>query len=164
VKLFFEQIPEGACLHRHEETAKGHGRIESRRCDVTDNTGWLQEQHAWPGLGSLVRLTATRMTGDKTTTDGRYYLSDDTPDPGRILDDTRSHGAIENTLHWTLDMSFGEDACRLRKDNAPLAVATIRHVAFNLLQAARQKRESIKRLRKKAGWDNNTLRRILKTS
>jgi predicted transposase YbfD/YdcC len=164
VKLFFEQTPEGACLHRHEEADKGHGRIEIRRCDVTDDTGWLQEQHAWPGLRSIVRLTATRITGDKTTTDVRYYLSDDTPDPGRILDDTRSHWAIENTLHWTLDMSFGEDACRIRKDNAPLAVATIRHVAFNLLPAARQKRESIKRLRKKAGWDNNVLRRILKVS
>jgi predicted transposase YbfD/YdcC len=164
VKLFFKQIPEGACLHRHQETDKGHGRIEIRRCDVSDDTGWLQEQHAWPGLRSVVRLTATRITGDKTTTDVRNNLSDDTPDPGRILDDTRSHGAIENTLHWTLDMSFGEEACRIRKDNAPLAVATIRHVAFNLLQAARQKRESLKRLRKKAGWDNNVLRRILKVS
>jgi predicted transposase YbfD/YdcC len=164
VKLFFEQIPAGAGLHRHEETDKGHGRIEIRRCDVTDDTGWLQEQHAWPGLRSIVRLTATRMSGDQTTTDVRYYLTDHTPDPGRILDSTRSHWAIENTLHWTLDMSFGEDACRIRKDNAPLAVATIRHVAFNLLQAARQKRESIKRLRKKAGWDNDVLRRILKIS
>jgi predicted transposase YbfD/YdcC len=164
VKLFFEPIPKSACLHRHEETDQGHGRIEIRCCDVTDDTGWLQEPHAWPGLRSIVRLTATRITGDKTTTDVRYYRSDDTPDPGRILADTRSHWAIENTLHWTLDMSFGEDACRIRKDNAPLAVATIRHVAFNLLQAARQKRESLKRWRKKAGWDNNVLRRILKVS
>ena len=82
----------------------------------------------------------------------------------RILANTRSHWAIENTLHWTLDMSFGEDACRIRKDNAPLAIATIRHVALNLLQNAKQPRESIKRLRKMAGWDNHTLKRILKIS
>jgi hypothetical protein len=63
-----------------------------------------------------------------------------------------------------LDMSFGEDACRIRKDNAPLALATIRNVALNLLQAAKQNRDSIKRLRKKVGWDNDTLKRILKIS
>lgn len=56
----------------------------------------------------------------------------------------RSHWTIENTLHWMLDISFGKDACRIRKDNAPLLIATIRHVALNFLQAARQPRESIK--------------------
>jgi hypothetical protein len=61
-------------------------------------------------------------------------------------------------------MSFGEDACRIRKDNAPLAVATIRHVALNLLQSAKKPRESIKRLRKIAGWDNATLKRVLQFS
>jgi predicted transposase YbfD/YdcC len=86
------------------------------------------------------------------------------PELLRLLDLRGATVSIENTLHWTLDMSFGEDACRIRKDNAPLAIATIRHVAFNLLQAAKQKRESIKRLRKKAGWDNYTLKRILKFS
>jgi predicted transposase YbfD/YdcC len=102
--------------------------------------------------------------GDKTTTQVRYYLTDRAPEPVSLLADTRSHGAIENTLHWTLDMSFGEDACRLRKENAPLAIATIRHVALNLLLAAKQRRESIKRLRKKAGWDNQTLKRVLNIS
>ena len=61
-------------------------------------------------------------------------------------------------------MSFGEDQSRIRKDNAPLALATIRHVALNLLQAAKLKGESIKRLRKLAGWDDLTLKRILKFS
>jgi predicted transposase YbfD/YdcC len=164
VRLFFERPPEGETFATHEESDKGHGRIEIRRCDATNATGWLQQTHAWPGLQSIVRIAATRIIGDKTTTEERYYITDDTPDPARILADTRSHWAIENTLHWTLDMSFGEDACRIRKDNAPLAMATIRHVALNLLQAAKQKRESIKRLRKKAGWDNTTLKRILKIS
>jgi predicted transposase YbfD/YdcC len=61
-------------------------------------------------------------------------------------------------------MSFGEDASRIRKENAPLAIATIRHVALNLLHCVKQPRESIKRLRKKAGWDNPTLKRILNIS
>ncbi len=164
VRLFFEHPPKGETFAVHENTDKDHGRIEIRRCEVTNATRWLQQTHAWPALQSIVRITATRIIGAKTTTEERYYITDDTPDPVRILTDTRSHWAIENTLHWTLDMSFGEDACRIRKDNAPLAMATIRHVALNLLQTAKQKRESVKRLRKKAGWDNPTLKRILKIS
>lgn len=164
VKLFFEQVPQDTPIFTYEEADKGHGRIELRRCDVTSNIGWLQERHDWPGLQSIARITATRLIGDKTTTEHRYYLSDNTPDPARILANTRSHWAIETTLHWTLDMSFGEDACRIRKNNAPLAVATIRHVALHFLQTAKQQKESIKRLRKKAGWDNSTLKRILKIS
>ncbi len=161
VRLFFENPPAGTIFATHEDTDKGHGRIEIRRCDATNDTGWLQEIHDWPHLKSIVRLTATRLIGSKTSIETRFYITDDTPDPARILGNTRSHWSIENTLHWTLDMSFGEDASRIRKDNAPLAIATIRHVALNLLQAARQKRQSIKRLRKKAGWDNQTLKRIL---
>ena len=113
---------------------------------------------------SLVRIPATRLIGDQTSTETRFYLTDNRPDPARLLADTRSHWAVENSLHGTLDMSFGEDASRIRKGNAPLALATIRHVALNLLQAAKQPRESIRRLRKKAGWDNPTLKRILKIS
>ena len=164
VRLFFEKPPKGTVFATHEETDKGHGRIEIRRCDVTSDVAWLQETKRWPGLQSIIRITAKRIIGDKTTVEQRYYITDDSPDPMRILANTRSHWAIENTLHWTLDMSFGEDACRIRKDNAPLAIATIRHVALNLLQNAKQPRESIKRLRKMAGWDNHTLNRILKIS
>jgi predicted transposase YbfD/YdcC len=164
VRLFFEQLPPGVTLHTYEEADKGHGRIEIRRCDVTSDIAWLQEQHRWPGLQSIARITATRLLGETTTTEVRYYLSDDTAGPAHMLANTRSHWAIENTLHWTLDMSFGDDACRIRKANAPLAIATIRHVALNFLQTARQPRESIKRLRKKAGWDDDVLKRILKIS
>jgi len=164
VRRFFETPPEGTLFATHEEATKGHGRIELRRCDGTTGIGWLQDQHRWPGLHSIARITATRSSGVKTTADVRSYLTDDTPDPVRILTGTRSHWAIENTLHYTLDMSFGEDVSRIRQDNAPLAIATIRHVALNLLQAAKQNRDSIKRLRKKAGWDNTTLKRILQFS
>jgi predicted transposase YbfD/YdcC len=110
VPLFFENPPTGTSLATHEDTDKGHGRIEIRRCDATNDTGWLGGIHDWPHLKSIVRITATRLIGDKTSTETRFYLTDDTPDPTRLLADTRSHWAIENTLHGTLDMSFGEDA------------------------------------------------------
>jgi predicted transposase YbfD/YdcC len=164
VRLFFEQPPTDTIFAVHENTDQGQGRLEIRRCELTNRIEWLQKQPHWPELQSIIRITATRVLGHKTTIEARCYMADDTPDPARILADTRSHWAIENTLHGTLARSFGEEAGRIRKDNAPLALATIRHVALNWLQAAKQKRDSIKRLRKKAGWDNITLKRILKIS
>lgn len=164
ITLFFETPPHDTAFATYEDVDKGHGRIETRRCEVTSDIGWLQNTHHWPHLQSIIRITATRSIGATMTHETRYYLSSDTPNAPRILANTRSHWAIENALHWTLDMSFGEDASRIRKDNAPLAMATIRHVALNLLQAAKHPRESIKRLRKQAGWDHTTLKRILKIS
>jgi len=92
-----------------------------------------------------------------TTNDVRYYISSLADPPANVLKSIRSHWAIENTLHWVLDMSFNEDYSRIRKGNAPYVMAIIRHVALNLLQLAKTNRQSIKRLRKMCGWDENTL-------
>lgn len=81
----------------------------------------------------------------------------------KALQAIRSHWAIENSLHWVLDMSFEEDQSRIRKNNAPQAMTIIRHIAFNLLQSQKNsmKRQSIKRLRKLAGWSDISLSSIL---
>ncbi len=164
VQRFVEKPPEGAAFLAHEASDKGHGRLETRRCAVPSDSGWRQETHGGPALQSIVRITATRRPGEKTSTETRFSLSSDAPEPAKILTNTRSHWAIEHTLPSTLARSFGAEASRLRKDNAPLAIATLRPVALNLLLSAKQKRESMKRLRKKAGWDNHTLKRILRFS
>lgn len=164
VRLFFEQLPQcEQSIVLYEEYDKGHGRIEHRKCEATSAISWLQKEHNWHGLKSIIRITATRTIKGKTSTETRYYISSLTSDAKRILENTRSHWAIENSLHWVLDMSFGEDQSRIRKDNAPLAMAVIRHVALNFLQQEKEKykRMSIKRLRKLAGWDNKILENIL---
>lgn len=74
----------------------------------------------------------------------------------------RSHWAIENSLHWVLDMSFNEDYSRIRKEKAPHVMAILRHIALNLLQTAKKNQDSFKRksivgLRKLCGWDEKTL-------
>jgi predicted transposase YbfD/YdcC len=74
----------------------------------------------------------------------------------------RAHWAIENTLHWVLDIRFKDDESRIRKGNAPQNIAIVKHMALNLLQKAKGKRDSIKQLRKAAGWDDNQLLNILK--
>jgi len=75
----------------------------------------------------------------------------------------RSHWAIENSLHWVLDVTLREDNSRIRKDNAPENMAMVRHIILNLLQGAKKKFKemSIKRLQKKAGWGEKTLDLIL---
>jgi hypothetical protein len=78
-----------------------------------------------------------------------------------MLAAVRLHWGIENQLHWVLDMSFGEDQSRIRKDNAPTNVAIIRHAALNMIRQAQKKRVSIKRMRKAAGWDDSILTDIL---
>ena len=71
------------------------------------------------------------------------------------------HWAIENSLHWILDMSFNEDYLRIRKGNAPQIMAIIRHMALNLLQSGCEKGHSIKGLRKICAWNENILDNIL---
>jgi len=161
VRLFFEHTPSDMLPATHEETDKGHGRIEVRKCSVTSDIAWLKENHDWCGLASVVRIESTRIMGDKTTFETRYYISSLPPDPERLLHVVRSHWAIENSLHWVMDMTLGDDASRIRKDHAPMNLAIIKHTALNLLQQARQKRQSVRRLRNNAGWDATTLRRIL---
>lgn len=163
VKLYFtgERLKK---LKPYQDWDKGHGRIESRTCWVETDTAWLRERHPqWHSIHSIIRVDSTREIKSKTTTETRYYISS-SPDTGeKALKKIRGHWAIENSLHWILDMSFGEDQSRIRKENAPQIIAVMRHIALNLLQLqkATMKRQSIKRLRKMAGWDDDILFSIL---
>ena len=145
-------------ITKHVDYDKGHGRVETRECLVVDEVDWLRQRHPkWSSIRSIIKIHSIRESKKQTTKEVRYYISSLEETPEKILRSIRSHWAIENTLHWVLDMSFNEDYSRIRKGNAPYAMAIIRHVALNLLQLAKTKRQSIKRLRKMCGWDDNTL-------
>ena len=73
----------------------------------------------------------------------------------------RSHWAIENSLHWVLDVALKEDDCRIRKDNAPQNFAVIRHIAVNLLGREKTKKLGIKNKQFLAAMDNDYLSKIL---
>ncbi|MCD4804878.1 MAG: ISAs1 family transposase [Desulfobacterales bacterium] len=73
----------------------------------------------------------------------------------------RSHWAIENSLHWVLDLSFREDESRIRKDNAPENFAVLRDIALNMIKKETSLKKSIKSKRLRAGWDNNYLLKVL---
>jgi predicted transposase YbfD/YdcC len=148
----------------YEDYDKGHGRIETRKCWVTNDVQWLRVRHTeWLSIKSVARVESTREIKGKISTETRYYVSSIDAEPSKILSSIRSHWAIENSLHWVLDMSFGDDQSRIRKENAPQAMAVIRHIALNLLQLtkAQMPRQSIKRLRKMGGWSDDILNLIL---
>jgi hypothetical protein len=83
------------------------------------------------------------------------------PSHQRLLPaDVRSHWAIENRLHWVLDMVFRDDECRVRTDHAPANFCTIKHMAQNLIRVAPGK-ASLRLKRKAAGWDDDFLASLI---
>lgn len=146
-----------------QQTDAGHGRVEVRRAWVSDQIAWLTQKSDWAGLRSLVLIESERHIGTKVTVERRYYVSTLSADATHHLAVIRAHWAIENSLHWILDMTFREDESRIRNQQAAENIAIIRHAALNLLQKTKgtYKNMSIKRLRKNAGWKNEVLTSIL---
>ena len=147
---------------------KGHGRIETRTCVVSNDVECLQKEYEnWKTIQSIIKIDSTREVTErcktKTTQETRYYISSlKNPTPKVALRAIREHWGVENSLHWILDMSFNEDYSRIRKENAPQVMAMLRHMALNILQQGKLrqknlKRQSIKGLRKICSWDDDTL-------
>lgn len=140
----------------------GHGRIETRTVRATADIAWLQERHDWQGLQSIIAVTAKREIGDQVTEETRYFISSlDAHDPKRLERVVRAHWAIENNLHWVLDIAFDEDSNRTRKGHSAANLTVIRHIALNLIKAEKTSKVGVKIKRLKAGWDNDYLLRII---
>lgn len=142
-----------------------HGRTEIRRCwqvNLSELYGtWDDAVEQWKGLASLIRLESERTVGGVTTQEVRYYLSSLAGDVRRALQAIRQHWGIENSVHWVLDVAFDEDDCRIRKDHAPVNMATLRQMALNLLRQETTCKKGFAVKRGKAGWDNAYLHKIL---
>lgn len=149
-----------------EEIGKEHGRIESRRCFVSDHLDWLTQKPLWKDLKTVAVIEETRTIREKVSIERRYFISSLPPEAKTIAHAVRTHWAIENSLHWVLDMTFREDESRIRCHHAPENMSMMRHIALNMLRNAQKKFKdvSIKGLRKKAGWGNATLDLILTES
>jgi predicted transposase YbfD/YdcC len=144
---------------------KGHGRIEVRRYRVipdVDVLAWLQEGHQWPGLHAIGMVEAERRTGDKRTTETRYYLLSRGLKAKAFGQAVRSHWGIENQVHWVLDIAFHEDQSRIRAGYAAENFAVLRHLALNLLQHHPSKGLSVKARRLKAAWNNDYLLQVIR--
>lgn len=142
---------------------KDLGRREIRQCyALSDPTAFqaLAYYDGWAGLRSIALIQRQRIFLDRVQTETAYFLSSLPADAQRILDATRAHWAVENTFHWTLDVTFAEDASRVRLDNAPENFAVVRHLAFNLLKH-HPSNASLKRKRFRAALDDSCLFELL---
>ena len=146
-----------------DETVDGdHGRIEVRRCYATEDCEWLRRKAEWQGLRSIAMVESARRVGEQEAGhERRYYISRLSADAQELNRVIRSHWSIENSLHWVLDIAFREDDSRIRKDHAPENMATLRHIALNLLKQDKSIKVGIKSKRKNAGWDERYLLKVL---
>lgn len=153
-------------LDTHTDLDKGHGRIEERRMAVLRETDWLEGARRFPGeqrlpnVACLLRAETRVERRGATRTETRYFVSSRALSAADAAAAVREHWAIENRLHWVLDVTFADDQSRLRKGHGARNMATVRHFALNLVRAAVDKR-SIKSRRKIAGWDADYLDAIL---
>jgi len=143
-------------ISQHETVDGDHGRIETRTYTVIHDVAWLQERHNWPGLQGVVMVESKREIGEKIEQETRLYITSLVWLACQLGPVIRHHWAIENSLHWVMDMVFRDDECRLRTDHAPANFTTIKHMALNLIRRSPRK-GSIRLRRKEAGWDDDFL-------
>jgi predicted transposase YbfD/YdcC len=147
-------------VSRAETIDADHGRIETRTTTVIHDVAWLQERHNWPGLKGVVVVESSRELGGKIERETRFYITSLLLLANLLGPIVRAHWAIENSLHWVMDMIFRDDECRVRTDHAPANFATIKHIAHNLIRRAPGK-DSIRLRRKVAAWDDDFLASII---
>ena len=144
-----------------DETVDGdHGRIETRNTTVLHDATWLRERHNWPGLNSIVIIDSIREIGGKIERETRLYITSLSLPAKSLAAIVRSHWAVENSLHWVMDMVLRDDECRIRTDHAPANFTTIKHIALNLTRGAPGK-DSLRLKRKVAAWDDDYLASLI---
>lgn len=171
-QLFKEAISkrcEGFKASSFSTQESGHGREEIRNYLMLSNiSNTIEGSDKWEKFNSVGMVESVRTVNGKTTVETRYYISSLNNDAKKFGESVRSHWSIENSLHWTLDVSFREDDCRIRKDNAPQNFAILvfdtlreRHIAVNLLAQDKSKKLGIKNKQFLAAIDNSYLTEIL---
>ena len=168
IERFFAD-PAAAGLDRHEDVEGEHGRVETRRHAVCRDVAFLRGDRRFPGEPRFPGLKAIAMVEAEVERAGtigrerRYYLSSLPLDARLFARAVRCHWHVENRLHWVLDVVFHDDLSRLRSGHGPRNMATVRHMALNLLRGAEDK-HSLKVRRKSAAWDTDYLQAILRRS
>jgi len=147
-------------VSRHQTVDGEHGRIETRTYTAFHDIAWLQERHDWPGLKGIVMVESTREIADKIEHETRFYITSLVWLAHQLGPVIRSHWAIENSLHWVMDMIFRDDECRIRTQHAPANFTTLKHIAHNLIRKASGK-PSFRAKRKIAAWDDDFLASLI---
>ncbi len=159
----FAVYPPGT--HDYARTVdRDHGRLEIRRhwtLHDPELLAHLDPEGRWAQLRGIGLVEAERHVGETVSVEQRCYLLSAPLSAAALARAVRGHWGIENRLHWVLDVSFGEDACRVRTDHGPQNLAVLRHVALNLLRLERTRQSSIATKRFVAALDETYLAQVL---
>jgi predicted transposase YbfD/YdcC len=144
-------------LRRHTTVEKSHGRVERREyyCIAAPSDDKVLSR--WPGIRSIGMVYRQRQAGEKLHEETIFVISSHAPKVKMLSGYIRGHWAIENTQHWVLDVTFAEDASRIRKGSSPEISAAFRRMALNILQRDTTLKETIRGKRLRAGWDDEVL-------
>lgn len=147
----------------YTDVDSGHGRIETRICDVITNLKFLDDKSQWSGLRSIVRITSERCNKalDKTSTETRYYISSLPGNATQINNAIRQHWTVENNLHWSLDVLFKEDASLKKKGNSAINYNIILKLALAMLEKEKSRKLSKPAKRLTAALSDKYRERIL---
>ena len=139
----------------YQETTKDHGRIETRVCrQIGIDKQWLPESERWAAMKSVIEIKATReVIGGATTEETRYYISSLQVNAKEAFNAVKTHWTVENSLHWSLDMSFREDECRIRRENGAEFFAVMRRLSMNVIKKDTTKKAGIQRKRRMAAMN-----------
>jgi predicted transposase YbfD/YdcC len=113
-----------SAISRDQTVDGDHGRIETRTITVIHDVGWLRQRHNWPGLNAVLVVESIREIGEKVERETRFYITSLVWLASQLAPVVRSHWAIEDSLHWVMDMVFRDDECRIRTDHAPANFTT----------------------------------------
>lgn len=154
-----------AAGQRQSAVEMGHGRIVHRECWVAENAGRV-DVAAWHGCKTLGLVKTTRIENGKLSdTEYRHYISSRSLSVTELAEAVRGHWGVENGLHWHLDVTLGEDACRVRKDHAPENLSRINKIVLALLKLAPPRKStrkiSLRRRRLMAAWDDDARMELL---
>jgi predicted transposase YbfD/YdcC len=149
-------------LEAYSTEDRGRGRIEHRRCWAIEGLDWLEGTGAWEGLRSIAAVELERTEKGVTSVERRYFITSLEPDARKLAHGVRSHWGIENSLHWVLDVVFGEDRSRARERNAGANLSSVRRLAHNLIKNEKQYGEwSVKKRKLAASQDPEYLLKLL---
>lgn len=145
----------------HQTSEKGHGRSEQRICQVLEIPADHPQRTIWKDLRTLVIMTCCRLIGDKETWETRLYISSLGPKAKQFAEAIREHWTIENTQHWSLDVTFGEDVRRQQDRHGAANLAAVRRLALSLLRQEKTNKRGLKNKRLACALNPDYLLKVL---
>jgi predicted transposase YbfD/YdcC len=151
----------GVRVSRHQTHEKGHGREETRWYYVCSVPRDLPDRKRWPKLAAIGWTINETMRDGRRCYEMRYYIMSRKLSAKEFAAAVRGHWSIENSLHWQLDVTFGEDQSRLRRGHADTNFSILRRTALSLLKNNKTLKVGVKNKRLTAGWDDSYLQQVL---